>query len=353
MTRLIASILREAGFKVLAKTTGSKPIIIFPDGREEEIKRRDISSILEQKKLLKLGAELKINALVSELMSIQPESGYVESVQILRPHFLVITNVRLDHLAQMGFSKEAIARCFASSIPEISTVFIPQEEFFPVFQKTAEKLESKVIQVPGDIFEDNLQPKKKSPFFKLKENVHLALAVAEFLGINREVALQGREKVQPDFGSLKVWAAELGLPSRHFNFVSGFAANDPESTRLVLSKLWKNKNFEGKKLIGLLNFRKDRGDRTLQWLKALKENAFPEFSRFYLAGVHAHAFKRKLKFSDKISVTVLKKRTPEKIIEQVLKEEKEEAVLVGMGNMGGIGKRLVYYWEKIGRPYDL
>ncbi len=36
MTRLIAACLREAGYSVLAKTTGSKPIIIFPDGEEKE-----------------------------------------------------------------------------------------------------------------------------------------------------------------------------------------------------------------------------------------------------------------------------------------------------------------------------
>jgi len=353
VTRLIAASLREAGFEVLAKTTGSKPSIILPDGREEEIRRGEIPSILEGKKLLRLGARLKINALVSELMSIRPESGYAESVQILRPHILVITNVRLDHLAQMGSSKEAIAQCFASSIPEKSNVFTPQEEFFPVFQKIADKLGSKVIQVPRGSFEEYFQAKKKFPFFELEENIRLALAVAEFLGVNREVAFQGMERVKPDFGCLKVWSAEFGLPPRRFDFVNSFASNDPESTRLVLSEIMQERILEEKNIIGLLNFRKDRGDRTLQWLKALKENTFPEFSKFYLFGFHAHAFKRKLGLSDKASLIVIKEQTPGKIIEQILKDEKGETVLVGMGNMGGMGKELVFHWENIGKPYDL
>lgn len=353
VTRLIAASLREAGFEVLAKTTGSKPSIILPDGREEEIRRGEIPSILEEKKLLRLGARLKINTLVSELMSIRPESGYAESVQILRPHILVITNVRLDHLAQMGSSKEAIAQCFASSIPEKSTVFTPQEEFFPVFQKIVDKLGSKVIQVPRGSFEEYFQAKKKFPFFELEENIRLAMAVAEFLGINRQVAFRGIVKVKPDFGSLRAWSTEMGSPPRRFYFVNSFAANDPESTRLVLSNLLKKRIFEENNIIGFLNLRKDRGDRTLQWLEALRKGAFPEFKKFYLFGFNAFAFKRRVGLSDKASVTVLKKQTPEKIIEQILKEEKGEAVLVGMGNMGGMGKELVFYWENIGKPYDL
>ncbi|GAG24543.1 unnamed protein product, partial [marine sediment metagenome] len=137
---------------MLARTTGSKPVIIFPDGEEKEIKRRGSPSILEGKKVLRKGAEHQAQALVLELMSIHPECGYYESVQMFKPHILVITNVRLDHLAQMGTSKEDIARCLASSIPENGTVFVPQGEFFPVFKEVAERMGSTIIQIPGDSF---------------------------------------------------------------------------------------------------------------------------------------------------------------------------------------------------------
>jgi len=40
LTRLIAAGLRLAGLRVLAKTTGSRPVIIYPDGHEREIRRR-------------------------------------------------------------------------------------------------------------------------------------------------------------------------------------------------------------------------------------------------------------------------------------------------------------------------
>ena len=352
VTRLIAASLREAGFAVLARTTGSKPVVIFPDGEEKEIKRRGAPSILEGKNILKKGAEIQAQALVLELMSIHPECGYYESVQMFKPHILVITNVRLDHLAQTGTSKEDVARGFASSIPETGSVFIPQEEFFPVFKEVAERMSSTIIQIPGGSFTEYLQSKNNLPSFELEENIRLSLAVTEFLGIDKKVALQGMMKAKPDFGSLKTWTVDLGSPPRCWHLVSCFAANDPESTRLALSRLLEKKFFNRKEIIGLLNLRRDRGDRTLQWLKTLKEEAFPEIRKFFLIGTHAHALKSKLKLPGKAELFVSKPRGPQKIMAEIAEKVNADAVLIGMGNMEGAGKELVEYWENIGEPYD-
>ena len=352
VTRLIAASLREDGFAVLARTTGSKPVVIFPDGEEKEIKRRGAPSILEGKNILKKGAEIQAQALVLELMSIHPECGYYESVQMFKPHILVITNVRLDHLAQTGTSKEDVARGFASSIPENGSVFIPQEEFFPVFKEVAERMSSTIIQIPGGSFTEYLQSKNNLPSFELEENIRLSLAVAEFLGIDKKVALQGMMKAQPDFGSLKTWTVDLGSPPRCWHLVSCFAANDPESTRLALSRLLEKKFFNRKEIIGLLNLRRDRGDRTLQWLKTLKEEAFPEIRKFFLIGNHAHALKSKLKLPGKAELFVSKPRGPQEIMAEIAEKVNADAVLIGMGNMEGAGKELVEYWENIGEPYD-
>ncbi len=352
VTRLIAASLREAGFAVLARTTGSKSAVIFPDGKEEEIKRRGSPSILEGKKILKKGADLQAQFLVLELMSIQPECGYYESVQMFKPQILVITNARLDHLAQMGTSREDIARSFASSIPEEATVFVPQQEFFSVFKEVAERMNSTIIQVPGDSFSEYLQSKSDLPSFELEENILLALAVTEFLGMDKKAAVRGMAKARPDFGSLKIWTADLGSPPQSWHLVSSFAANDPESTKLVLSRFLKKKPFNGKKMIGLLSLRRDRGDRTLQWLKALKEGAFPEIQRFFFVGDHAHALKSRLKLTKEKKLFVSKSLKPQKIMEEISETVKEEALLIGMGNMGGVGKEIVGYWEKIGKPYD-
>ncbi len=353
VARLIAACLREAGFIVLARTTGSKPVIIFPDGEEKEIRRRGSPSILEGKRLLKLGAKLDVNALVTELMSIQPECSYVESTQLFNPHILVITNIRLDHIAQMGSSKQEIACCFASLFPEKGTVFVPQEEFSPVFEKAAKAMSARLIQVDRQSFQEYTRRSEEEILpYEFEENIRLVFALAEFLKMDREIVLQGLKKVRPDFGHWKMWTMNVGVPSQHWNLVSCFAANDPDSTRRVLSRLMKKKSLEEKEKVGLLNLRRDRGDRTIQWLRSLEENSFPEFRKIFLTGEHASAFKKRLKRSNEIESFILKSRAPERILEEISEIVKAEAVLIGMGNMGGAGKGLVEYWEKRGKPYD-
>ncbi len=102
-----------------------------------------------------------------------------------------------------------------------------------------------------------------------------------------------------------------------------------------------------------LIFRKDRGDRTFQWLKALNSNAFPEIDEFYLAGAHTHAFLRKVKDELKSRVKILTGKDPEEITGQITSGQKEEILLIGMANMGGLGRKMVNYWQRVAEPYDL
>ncbi|HUM79055.1 MAG TPA: Mur ligase family protein, partial [Candidatus Saccharicenans sp.] len=135
ITRLIAAGLRQAGYQVLAKTTGSRPVIIYPDGREEEIKRRGKPSVLEQKKLVKKAAELNVDYLVSEMMSIQPECLQAESRYLLQPELLAVSNIRPDHLEALGENKEDIALSLTGAFQRQMVVYIPEEELCPAIQK--------------------------------------------------------------------------------------------------------------------------------------------------------------------------------------------------------------------------
>lgn len=353
VSRLITSLLKEAGFTVLSRTTGSKPVITFPDGEEQEILRKGSPSILEGKRILKLGVELNVNALVTELMSIHPECSSVESRQMFNPHILVITNVRLDHLSQMGSTRQEIARCFTSAFPENGTVFVPQEEFFPVFQKAAGGMNARVVQVSRDSHLKYLKQKDRMLPFEFEENIRLVFAVAEFLNIDKDAVLRSLKRVKPDFGSFQIWTKDVGTQLQHWHLLSCFAANDPDSTRRILSRLVEKNFLKGKEVLGLLNLRRDRGDRTVQWLESFNTNTFPEFRRIFLIGEHAHAFKKRLKRSAEMDAFILKSRAPQRIMEEVSKDTKGEAVCVGMGNMGGAGRELVEFWGNTGRSYDL
>ena len=337
---------------VLARTTGAKPVLTLPDGTEREITRRGLPTILEGKKILRIGTALRIDACVVELMSIQPETIYVESQKIFKPDILVITNVRLDHTAQMGPTKEHIAACFASAIPEKGTVFIPEEEVYPVFQSAVRSKKAKLIPAPSDPI-SYVDKKRRVLSSEFDENIRLSLSVIEFLGKDTSTAFRVMSEARPDFGSLKVWTG-LSAPFRpDWYCVSGFAANEPESTQLILSKLRKNLFLEGMAVIGVLNLREDRGDRTLLWLDALKNGKFPEIQKIICLGHHASAVIRKLKKRTGAELYAWRDLHPEEIMVRLSGMTKEKAVVIGMGNMGGAGKRLVDYWEKAGQRYEL
>jgi poly-gamma-glutamate synthase PgsB/CapB len=353
VVRLIAASLRKAGLRVLAKTTGTLPVLIFPDGQEKEIERRGNPSLLEGKKVMKIAAQHQVKALVAELMSIQPEYGFAESVQMIKPDILVVTNVGLDHLAQMGMTRMEIARSLAVAIPPRCTVFVLHEEFLPLLEEAAEKLKSKIVIVRQDSYREFLTSQKDMFPYEFEENLRLALAVSDFLGLKKELALEGISRAQPDFGRLKIWKAKAGVPPSDFHLVSAFAANDPLSTEKILSKIEERFPLKKKRTIGLLNLRPDRGDRTLQWAEALQKGHFKLFDRWVFIGGHALALKKKLKSLKKIRISVMKEKSPSAIMAKLAAMEKGDVVLVGLGNMAGAGRELVKYWERIGKPYDL
>ncbi len=351
VTRLIAGILRENGRKVLAKTTGSRPVMIFPDGSEKEILRRGQPSILEGKDVLKAACQIGAQALVVEMMGIQPETMRVESLRLFHPHILVITNVRLDHQEQMGISKEDIAASFASAIPKKCTVFVQEKKFIQTFEEKANRVNSKIFRAPEAINQKSIDKGNLETFYE--RDVYLSLLVAEFLDIDRHVALSGIKKSQSDTGSLKVWMSKDSTLPKACCFISAFAANEPESTTVVLDYLKKKDVFRGKKRTALLSFRKDRGDRTLQWLRALEGGFLSEFDRIFLLGEHAGVVLKKIKAVSKgqdfISRTA---GSPAEITTDAVFQD-EESVVVGMGNMVGFGHKLVQYWDTIGEPCDL
>jgi poly-gamma-glutamate synthase PgsB/CapB len=247
---------------------------------------------------------------------------------------------------ELGKHRDGIARSFASSIPEKSTVFIPEEEFHPEFKVSAERAGANLLLVPPGLSET-------IPACGFEQNFRLALAVVEFLGKDRDKAYRAALRAAPDFGGLKVWKGKKDSSLNGWFFVSAFASNDPETTKDVLVKLAKRGLFTGKKRIGLLNLRKDRGSRTMQWWDALQDEKAFEFDRLVFVGEHALALRDKLKRRLKPEISVFREKKPEDLITQIATLEKDEAVVFGMGNMGGIGRLLVDYWEMTENRHDV
>ena len=104
VTRLIASGLRAGGLKTLAKTTGTAPRIIDENGKDRIIHRLRSASIGEQVRLLRNFAKKKPGAVVIECMAVNPQYQWVAEQKMIQSTISVMTNVRPDHLDEMGIT---------------------------------------------------------------------------------------------------------------------------------------------------------------------------------------------------------------------------------------------------------
>ena len=104
VVRLIAAGLREGGMKTFAKTTGTIPRIINETGDDVELHRLRSASIGEQIKLIRYFGKQNPDALVIECMAVNPQYQWISEHRIVRSTLSVITNVRKDHVDEMGVS---------------------------------------------------------------------------------------------------------------------------------------------------------------------------------------------------------------------------------------------------------
>jgi poly-gamma-glutamate synthase PgsB/CapB len=355
VVRLIAAALREAGLETLAKTTGSRPVLILPDGTEREVERPGPASILEQKRLVRLGAELGAEALVAELMAVRPENLAAESRGILKPGLLVVTNVRLDHLEDQGPTAEAVARSLAASFGPGMTVLIPEDEILSAFREAARASGASLVAVPAAAAE-SLGAAGVPGALEFEVNLRLAAAVATRLNVEAGAASRGMAKARPDFGSLMIWRTASVDPGRDRLLVSAFAANDPDSTRRVLDGLAARGLFDDRGRIGLLNLREDRGDRTLQWLSAVGSGLLDDFDGLVLVGPPARAahgrLTRRRGSRARPGLSFSARRDPAGLMAALPAAPGGRGdIVIGLGNMGGLGEALVEHWRTIGEPH--
>jgi poly-gamma-glutamate synthase PgsB/CapB len=352
VTRLIAAGLRASGARVLAKTTGSKPVLIFPDGSEREISRTGPASIREQVRLVALAASIGADTLVAEMMSIGAECLAAESRSILRPGTLAVTNVRLDHLDAMGRDRAAIARTLASAVPARAAVFVPEEEADPAFGAAAARRGASLHAVARGAHRDGTEA--RLPLGEFEPNRRLARAVLGSLGVDRRAIEAGLSAAAPDPGNLRLWHAAFGVPPRPAVCINIFAANEPDSSAASLRAVEEALPFAGRPLIAVLSLREDRGDRTLQWIRAAREGFFRGFAAVALIGPAAVAALgrfRRASGPEGPAFTRVGGRTPDGIMDRVMALAPGEPVVVGLGNFVGPGEDLVRLWERKGTAH--
>ena len=349
VVRMLVSILRkDTNKRVLGKITGSKASFLLPDGNEVDISRRGKTSIIEQKKLIKKAFKAKTSCIVAEIMSIQPENHYVEAHRILKPHILIITNIRKDHTHVMGNELHEIAGVFSNSIYKKSKVFVLKSEINQVFLSTIKKMDATLFEVnkgESATIHGSIPEVKKIHF---TENIDLVFALCKNLKIDSSTVTNGLNEVKDTCEAIKIKEYRSDKTKKTYYFVNGFSANDPESTIKVISKMKELLPLSSVKIVGILNLRPDRGERTVQWVKTLKNGAIDLFEKVYVTGAHSRIVKRKLD-----RVKILKEKSPEGILHKIFTETENRSVIFGFGNIKGAGNLLVKHWDQMGDVYGV
>jgi gamma-polyglutamate synthase len=211
VARLLASVLREDGRTVLAKTTGSEPCLVLPDGIIERIRRRGPASILEQKALLHRAVRLGANVLVAEVMSIHAENHEVEGQRILVPHLVLATNFLVDHTEAQGGTPEEVGRVLALAVPKGATVLVPGGACPASFLSAVTGGGAEISEVPAGTgtlpSADRGTPIGAQVLPTFAENLDLVVAAARRLGVGDDAIRRGIASARHDVGALGIWNA--------------------------------------------------------------------------------------------------------------------------------------------------
>jgi poly-gamma-glutamate synthase PgsB/CapB len=344
VTRLIGAGLRSNGRRVFVKTTGTKARMISVDGREDPVMRVGRPNIIEQVKVVAEAARQNADVFVTECMGVQPHLQHLLETQFIRSHIGVITNVRGDHLDNMGPTLDDVAQSLSNTVPRNGKLFTTEKKHLSIIRRRAEEVGSEVIEVdPANVTDDDM---RGFSYLEHKENVAVALEVLQYVGQDRYEAISAMHSVVPDPGVIRRF--ELEIHGKEIEFVNAFAANDPESF-LIIWDMLKVHQEPDKTLIVLVNSRKDRIQRAEQLGELITSHLDANF--FVVTGEYTKPLVSRAiacgmphnKIED------LGGRSIEAVFNSVVSLSSEKTLVFGIGNMVGFGEKIVEYFREKGR----
>lgn len=278
VTRILAGMLREAGFGTIGKSTGTAAAIIRNDGEDEPIIRKGPATILEQIEIVKQWVTDDVDALIIECMALRPEYQEISETRIVRSNIGVLTNVREDHQDVMGETLKEIAVSLMSTCPIEGTLVTAEQDpgILRVIRREAKKRNTEVIVADPDIVTD--EDIERFDYIAFKENVAIALVIARMLDIPRDIAMKGMVEAAPDPGVLRM--KDLSILGKHVTWANLFAVNDRESMMAAIGKLEPFTTPETI-VVGILNNRADRELRAIQFADvAVRDLSFDRLVTF-------------------------------------------------------------------------
>lgn len=347
VTRLIAAALRQSGIRTLAKTTGTLPKLILPDGSEETIRRPCPANILEQMKIVKKADRLKVEALVVECMALDPSLQFISEAEMIRSTVGIITNVRPDHFEVMGGCLDDVAEALSQSIPARGTLVTGDRRYYPLFSDVASQRGSRAVLAwnPDTDGDDPLQE-----IHIFRENTEIVRRVCLLLGLDPAV-------VDPCFCDSVIAGEGAGIfrisfGGRTVHFIDAFSANDVESTRIIQERALAQ-NICPRPRIALFNNRADRPLRMKSFADDLLSGCTYDLIALTGEGRRlAYRYLRR-KIPEK-EIVFLSNTSPHRLLDELfltkLLQSKalKECTIVGMGNEKGRGGNLSRFFREQG-----
>jgi len=198
----------------------------------------------------------------------------------------VITNIRRDHLEIIGPDLGTGARHLSDVIPKDGTVITAEQRLLGPLRDEAEKRHASLVVASPSVVSDALL--ESFPYITFKENVALALAVVESLGLDRERAVEGMLHSTPDYGTVQLF--ERRNHAGVYTFVCALGVNDVDSLVELQRELIRRKKLNGGPFVGLFNSRDDRAPRSVEFARAMTREL--AFRSVIVTGRHTKAFVR-------------------------------------------------------------
>ncbi|MFI6086144.1 poly-gamma-glutamate synthase PgsB [Streptomyces sp. NPDC051217] len=343
ITRLCAGALRGGDLVTVAKTTGTAARFIHPDATEEPVYRKfGIANVVEQIGIVRRAAAYNPDALVIECMAVMPALQEINQSKLIRSTIGVLCNVREDHLAEMGPTLDDVARSLSRSMPENGICVTAEKERFDILQEEADARNCKLIYADPETVSD--EELRGFSWFTFKENVSIALKVAELMGVERETALQGMYDAPPDPGVLSV-ERYLTPDGKRLRFANVFAANDPESTLMNINQLL-DLGAIARPLNVVINCRPDRVERNGQ-MGEIVPDLQPD--QVFVIGHPAKSAIDAIPADWRSRAVDLggDKRDPAEFMRELLEQLGPDSSLVAIGNIHGQGELLLEHLAEL------
>lgn len=317
LARLLVASLNAQGIRTMGRTTGSEATIIYPDGSVKPIVRKRRARVYE---LVPFFREVSLESsrgvssglgpvqcVVVECMALQAENQVAFRDWLVRPTHVFITNTYVDHVPEMGPTRESTAQVLGLSVPKGASLYV-SDSFY-------DGLDAKVVHVCEEVpIEDPLiHPSCMA----------MAWAFLKDMGFGIETLQVGVSAFVPDKGLLEPFPLRGGGV-----FVPSFSVNDETCMEETIRK-WSSSC--GGKVNVVFNNRKDREQRILLFKNVLSRvcdlvddvlviGDYPKKVAFYI-GYGA------------VPCSV------EEVFDKV--SSSSGAVFVGLGNIKGAGEELI------------